>query len=802
MISKIFNSGYTMSLFCGHLGKTCLFWSCIRKTLSLKVTLFWIFMLSLILPGPYGLCAGEHSEEIYPEEQTAAHGHDRESAAFQMDLDAPIDRWDEAIPLGNGLIGGLLWGRGKEIRLSLDRGDLWDNRAHPGFTTPGFNYDTVVHLAQSGQTDLLNSRFAKVSDYPTKMPGARLVMTLSGEDTVQSFQLDMKSAVGTADFGSKILECLYSVDHHVAMLRIPDTDVDYTLLVNDAVAKLGTEVAVVLREKSHLWMVQDGALGFRYVIDVRSRVEGDETVMAIAITTNGDAPDPVALAARHTQDALEVGFDEVKQDHLQWWSDFWSKSSVDIPDNKILQHYNLVQYFYGAASKKGAPPMPLQGLWTADDGGLPPWHGDYHHDLNTQLTYWAYLTSNRFAQGESFLDFMWSLVPVHEDFARDFYGLQAGHVVPGVMALDGRPMGSWFQYTLSPTMGAWVAQSFYWHWRYTMDTAFLYDRAYPYCSGIGKALAGLMELDEDGKLLLPLSSSPEIHNNTQAAWLTPNSNFDLSLIRWLFGSNAEMAEVLNEETESNIWKDLLARMEGLAVEEDDGALRMAPDESLHESHRHFSHLMAIHPLGILNVDGSERDRKIIGASLAQIDALGTQLWTGYSFSWMACMRARAGQADRALEYLEDYVHSFILRNGFHCNGEQTRKGLSSFHYRPFTLEGNFAAAQAVHEMLLQSWGGKVRVFPAVPEQWRDLSFEHWRAEGGFVVTAERKNGDTQVIRIESPVGGALRLVSPWRTARVLWEKTGDMKSIQADRDGVLTVQTRKGDILVFSRLDN
>ena len=122
--------------------------------------------------------------------------------------------------------------------------------------------------------------------------------------------------------------------------------------------------------------------------------------------------------------------------------------------------------------------------------------------------------------------------------------------VLGVMALDGKPMGAWFQYTLSPTMGAWVAQSFYWHWRYTMDPGFLKERAYPYCKDIAEALLMLMKPDQNGRLKLSLSSSPEIHNNTQQAWLKPNSNFDLSLIRWIFGVNAEMAKSLNLEKEA------------------------------------------------------------------------------------------------------------------------------------------------------------------------------------------------------------------------------------------------------------
>jgi alpha-L-fucosidase 2 len=329
------------------------------------------------------------------------------------------------------------------------------------------------------------------------------------------------------------------------------------------------------------------------------------------------------------------------------------------------------------------------------------------------------------------------------------------------MALDGKPMGSWYQYSLSPTMGAWIAQSFYWQWRYTMDPQFLKERAYPYCSGIADGLVGLMKPDEDGRLKLPLSSSPEIHNNTQQAWLTSNSNFDLSLIRWIFVANSEMAKEMGIEKDVARWQDLLAKMDDMAVEGDDGALLVSPDESLIESHRHFSHLMAIYPLGIINIEGTDRDRKIIDASLKQIDTLGTKLWCGYSFSWMACMRARVGQADRALENLNDYMDC-TLRNGFHVNGPQTRKELSDYNnMRAFTLEGNFAASQAVHEMLLQSWGNRIRIFPAIPSDWSDVSFNQLRAEGGFIVDAERKKGKTLKVVITATVDQQLRLKNPF-----------------------------------------
>ena len=113
------------------------------------------------------------------------------------------------------------------------------------------------------------------------------------------------------------------------------------------------------------------------------------------------------------------------------------------------------------------------------------------------------------------------------------------------------------------------------------------------------------------------------------------------------------------------------------------------------------------------MDGGAREQQIIAASLADWDKAGTRAWCGYSFSWMACLRARVGDAEAALRNLDIYVRAFILRNGFHANGDQTGSGFSSFTYRPFTLEGNFLAMEAVHEMLLQSWSASpARATPA------------------------------------------------------------------------------------------
>ena len=170
-----------------------------------------------------------------------------------------------------------------------------------------------------------------------------------------------------------------------------------------------------------------------------------------------DGADPVrAGQVANPTRALDAGYAAMHAEHAAWWREFWAESSVFVPEPHILRHYYLVRYFYGAASRRGAPPMPLQGVWTADSGGLPPWKGDYHNDLNTQMTYMGYQAAGHFDEGACYLDFLWDRLPRFRRFAREFYGTD-GAAAPGVMTLAGEPLAGWVQYSLSPTMSAWSA---------------------------------------------------------------------------------------------------------------------------------------------------------------------------------------------------------------------------------------------------------------------------------------------------------------------------------------------------------
>jgi hypothetical protein len=169
--------------------------------------------------------------------------------------------------------------------------------------------------------------------------------------------------------------------------------------------------------------------------------------------------------------------------------------------------------------------------------------------------------------------------------------------------------------------------------------------------------------------------------------------------------------------------------------------------------------MALHPLGLVDVLGGPEQHRVVQASLADLERTGTDWWCGYSFAWLGNMAAWALDGDTAANALETFSTAFTLRNSFHCNGDQSGKGFSKFRYRPFTLEGNFASAAGVQEMLLQSHRGVIEIFPAVPDSWQDVAFTTLRARGGFLVSAQRTAGKVKRLEITSEHGGSCRLRS-------------------------------------------
>lgn len=734
-----------------------------------------------------------------------------------------IPRWEEALPLGNGEMGCLIWGSPADLRFSLDRVDVWDTTVPPGTEDEEFTYANLVRLAREGNTEEIRRIFDAPynAPVPTKLPVGKVILhipqypkivsrlTLGDGQAVMHLRREPADAGQPGESmemgrpaGPGMVE-IRSIVHStmgVGMIRVglPLSRFGVTL----AAPEFGREEAalreynpkersisqgslkhIVYKEPVHRridgqgdsyleYFRQETGHGFAYgvVLGVKAGEETTEICWRIVTSADGkrqaakrpmeEGPeeaagrDPWEEAMKLVQNCLELGYDGLLPSHVAWWEAYWQESGVFLPDQEMERNWYISNYLLASCSRKGCYPMPLQGVWTADNQELPPWKGDYHNDLNTQMSYYHYLKANHLEQGVSFVDFLWERREAGREFARRFYNTE-GLCLPAVMTIDGKALGGWPMYSLSPTNQIWLCRAFDDYYRYTGEVNFLKERAYPYFQETAECIGGLLKEEQDGFLYLPVSSSPEIHDDEAEAFLMPNSNYDLALMQYLYQTLEEYAKRLGYRQEQVQWAQIRGKLPELAVD-GRGVLMLDGHESLTESHRHFSHAHAIHPLRLIEYDSPE-NRRIIDAVIRDLEELGTRMWVGFSFCWMAELYAVAKRGGDAAEMLRIFWGYFCSPNGFHLNGDYKKKGYSSFDYRPFTLEANMCAADALQEMLLYSKEGVVEPFPAIPKEWQEVSFQRLRAMGGLVVSASLKEGTLARLVIEAPAAGSVAI---------------------------------------------
>lgn len=725
----------------------------------------------------------------------------------------PIRRWDEGLPLGNGMLGCLVWGEGDTLNLSLDRADLWDLTPVPEFNSPDYRFSFVRECVAAKNLDPVRAIIEtpyKMHAAPTKLPGGRLVLRVPGLEGA-TFHLDVGSATARVETASGFrAEIVVLANEPLGLITMDGcidadprvwnpfgTDYPPARPTENEIpcAKLGYAQGERLSGVNETGYYQPTGGGDGQTVLVKWRAEGNRWTGLWTIQNGGRSS--IERARQRLDDALQKLNGDALSAHYAWWTDYHQQSDIRI-DDPVLEHaWRINNYYFGAAARTGAPPICLQGPWTCDEGWLPPWKGDYHHNLNTQFCYYQAFAANHLEAVRGFLDWLWEIKPTCEAWTRKFYDLP-GLNMSAVMGLDGQCMGGWHQYSHSPTSAGWIAHFFTLYVKYSGDRAFLRDRAYPWLSACAEFFETYSTMGRDGRRVFPLSSSAEINDNKLSAWFPDQlTNYDLAIVRSVLAALVEFARGLERPQELARWERLLGEFPEFPADLEYGLL-IAPDYPLSISHRHHAHLMGFYPLGLLKPFRSENDRAVVETSMRSLEKLGTLQWVGYSFSWRAAMYATMGDGQRAAEDLRVFQSAFVSSNGFHLNGDQSGKGYSKWVTRPFTLEGNFTAALAVQQMLLQSEDGVVRLFPAVPEQWRYAEFTTLRVAGGHLISARMQNGAVNWVEIRSEQGGHCELAHPFAGDRYRAEPAPE--SGIEDTGARLVFSMSPGETLTFTRV--
>lgn len=444
-------------------------------------------------------------------------------------------------------------------------------------------------------------------------------------------------------------------------------------------------------------------------MEKRGKQKGESTLY---ISTANEVPASglsSKVAQQTINDAAKQSIANILQAHRNWWQKYYQQSFLSIPDGRIESFYWIQLYKLATCSRIGGPAIDLFGPFFKTS----QWPGLWWN-LNVQLTYWPVYESNHLELGENLI----TLIDAQFDaLLKSFSG---------------------------PTLGdfTWAMHNYWLQYRYAGDWKSIQEKWTPKAMKIAAVFEKMQMRNAQGKIELLPMGSPEYKGFTTY----PNTNYNLAILHWLLNALIETNEKANaNKVEVTKWKQTLTDLISYPV--DSNGLMIASNQSVDMSHRHYSHLLGLYPLFQLNPD-SPADRALVEKSVIHWHQIeGGKGLAGFSYTGATSLYAALGQGNDANTILQHFLLANIgsgqlLSNTFYTEGGGKNP----------TIETPLSAAASTMEFLLQSWGGKVRVFPAVPDKWKEASFHQLRAQGGFLVSASRNNGKTVWVMVKSLAG--------------------------------------------------
>ena len=658
--------------------------------------------------------------------------------------------WEDGAWLGNGLQGSILrWSSLRALRLDVGRADIWDRRApgsqyatgavmfdRPRLPTGSFFLNTSgdilggawrVHLAEGVLRGELNTTAGRITFLLASLvaPREAHVLTWNASGGENGFALAFSPAPGD------------STRHTPPPNYVPNPPVSCSGAGAGAADPRVCTQALLACD-----------CGYATAFTVAPYRGGWLAVMHTA----NDAPAGTSAATARAVVAAQAaalgvpgGLDAALADQATWLASFFTTSFASIPATALEGACVLQTVKLGAATRaRGGVAMDLHGPWWQPSGWELYWW-----DMNVAVTYWPLYTAARFDLAATLTDFVLSNTT---QLAANPAGVVDAFGMGGVSSYD---LIGPYAVTPGALIGnfPWIMHNLYSHASYSGNATMLRDVVFPLLRGSMNVYRNFSFVSSDGRIHLPASYSPEY---PYPRGPTNDTHYDLALFAWGARTLVSLAERFGiADPLLPYWRGVGALLAPYPVGAHGYNVSLGVGFDL--AHRHFSHLFAIFPLH--NVAWEDAD----GGSAATRDLMQRSLdrWTGLTCPGAACpngftfdgaisisalMGSNASRREDAARFAVNMVHSGLLhKSTMYSEGHQP------------CLESPLGLASAVQDMLLQSWGGRVRVFPGVPDSWSDAVFHDFAAEGGFRVSAVRAGGATRWVALTAApadAGGA------------------------------------------------